>query len=530
MDGETAPEGYEIEKCGEEEVNEEEQVTTSESGDPHQIFRMPKRMTVPEKQKNSDEVIEKNRNFWKEMLKNQKITKVLAPMVDQSELAFRMFTRKYGAQLTFTPMIHAHLFVNDGTYRRNALAMCKADRPLVVQFCANKVDTFLSACRLVEDVCDGVDLNLGCPQMVAKRGRYGSWLQDEVDLICEMVRAVRDYCTLPVSCKIRVRENREQTVQYAKRLVDAGATMLTVHGRTRDMKGAETGLADWTRIRDVVEAVGDEVPVMANGNIQFPGDVERCMEATGAVAVMSAEGLLYNPLIFDDENAHIETWKIAAEYLEYARKFHAGTSAIRAHVFRICHHSLLEYEDLRMRVSLEHRIEDFENIMAELGKRAKIDAEAGKQRESEARELFERIRQGHEMDALEVSKQPHWITKPYFRLKEVAKESIVAEGEKTFREKQKEKLALAAQEMGVSLKQARKRERRQLSGQRILEAKKLKFPPCARCGQPAGQGCTNQKCKKCCRYQSKMEKIDCKSHRYLFASTPQPAVSVAVER
>ncbi|CAI2318287.1 unnamed protein product [Caenorhabditis sp. 36 PRJEB53466] len=522
MDGETAPEGHEIEKCGESEANEEEQTTSSECDDPLQIFRMPKRMNLGEKVKNSEEVIEKNRKFWRETLEKDRITKVLAPMVDQSELAFRMFGRKYGAQLTFTPMIHAHLFVNDGTYRRNSLAMVKADRPLIVQFCANKVDTFLSACRLVESVCDGVDLNLGCPQMVAKRGRYGSWLQDELDLICEMIRAVRDYCRLPVSCKIRVRESREQTVEYAKRLVQAGASMLTVHGRTRDMKGAETGLADWSRIRDVVEAVGGLVPVLANGNIQFPGDVERCMTGTGAVAVMSAEGLLYNPLIFHDANAHVETWKIAAEYLEYARKFHAGTSAIRAHVFRICHHSLLEYEDLRMRVSLEHRIEDFENIVEELGKRARADAENGIEREEAARRLFQRIREGEPMDALEVSKQPHWISKPYFRLKEVAKESIVGEGEKTFREKQKEKLAQTAKEMGVSMKQARKRERRQLSGARILEAKKLKFPPCTRCGQPAGQACANQKCKKCCRFQSKHEQSDCKPHRYLFSATSQP--------
>lgn len=525
MNGETAPEGYEVEKCGECEANDEDQTVTSE--DPLlQIFRMPKRMTLVEKVKNPDDIIERNRIFWRITLEQQRITKVLAPMVDQSELAFRMFTRKYGTQLTFTPMIHAHLFVNDGTYRRNSLALVKADRPLVVQFCANKVDTFLSACRLVEDVCDGVDLNLGCPQMVAKRGRYGSWLQDEVDLICEMVSAVRDYCKLPVSCKIRVREDREQTVNYAKRLVDAGATMLTVHGRTRDMKGAETGLADWSRIRDVVEAVGERVPVMANGNIQFPGDVERCMEETGAVAVMSAEGLLYNPLIFDDSNAHVETWKIAAEYLEYARRFHAGTSAIRAHVFRICHHSLLEYEDLRMRVSLEHRVEDFENIVEELGKRARKDAESGTEREIEARDLFEQIRKGEIMDAIEVSKQPHWISKPYFRLKEVAKESIVGEGEKTFREKQKEKLAQTAKEMGVSLKQARKRERRQLTGARILEAKRTKFPPCARCKQPAGQGCANNKCKKCCRFQCKHENLNCNSHRYQFASQSAETVTV----
>lgn len=63
-------------------------------------------------------------------------------------------------------------------------------------------------------------------------------------------------------------------------------------------------------------------------------------------------------------------------------------------------------------------------------------------------------------------------------------------------------------------RQARKRERRQLTGARILEAKKQKFPPCARCGQPAGQGCTNHKCKKCCRYQSKHEASDCKGGRF----------------
>ncbi|CAB3407233.1 unnamed protein product [Caenorhabditis bovis] len=506
---ETTPDGYVVEKCGECEAGDE--------ADDSEIIRMPKRMEIAESVKNSDETIASNRRFWRELLDSMGIRKVAAPMVDQSELAFRMFVRKHGAQLTYTPMIHAHLFVNDGTYRRNSLALCKKDRPIIVQFCANKVETFLAACRLVENVCDGVDLNLGCPQMVAKRGHYGSWLQDEIDLICAMIRAVRDYCRLPVSCKIRVRESRADTIDYAKRLVEAGASMLTVHGRTREMKGADTGLADWSRIKEIVDAV--DVPVIANGNIQFPGDVERCIQATGAVAVMSAEGLLYNPFIFDDENAHVETWKIAKEYLEFARRYKAGTSAIRAHVFRICHHSLLEYEDLRMRVSLEHRIEDFEDIVAELETRCRRDAqgEEAREREARSRELFAKIRNGFPMDALEVSKQVHWISKPYFRLSEVAKESIVADGEKTFREKQKEKLAQQAKELGISLKQARKRERRQLNGQRIMAAKKMRFPPCARCKQPAGQGCTNDKCKKCCRYQCRHEKSDCKSHRYHFS-------------
>lgn len=477
------------------------------------VFRLPKTIALGPAVKNSPEKILSKRVFWRNFFADKKNVKIVAPMVDQSELAFRMFMRKHGAHVTVTPMIHAHLFVNDATYRRNSLALCEADRPLIVQFCANKADTFLAACRLVEGICDGVDLNLGCPQMVAKKGRYGAYLQDEVELVCSMVTAVRDYCSLPVSCKIRVKDCPQQTVDYARKLVDAGAAMLTVHGRTREMKGANTGLADWSRIREVVEAV--DVPVVANGNIQMPGDVERCIAETKAAAVMSAEGLLYNPLLFEDKNE--ESWAVAKEYLEYARKYQAGTSAIRAHIFRICHHSLLEFSDLRMRVSTEHRLEDYESIVEEIRvrTRALADNEDSLHRISSAKQLFERIRCGEEeMDPIAVSKTPHWICKPYFRLSEVARETIVGEGEKTYKEKRKEHLQKIADEMGLSLKQARKRERRKLNGQRTTISKRMRFPPCTRCTQPAGQGCAYVFCKKCCRWTCKQKGWDCKAHRY----------------
>jgi tRNA-dihydrouridine synthase 1 len=87
----------------------------------------------------------------------------VAPMVDQSELPYRMLTRKYKADICYTPMFHARLFGTDARYRKDMFKPCKEDRPLVVQFCANDPDVLLKAAKFVENDCDAVDINLGCP-------------------------------------------------------------------------------------------------------------------------------------------------------------------------------------------------------------------------------------------------------------------------------------------------------------------------------------------------------------------------------
>lgn len=180
-------------------------------------------------------------NWWKNVLGSPKY--VVAPMVDASEAAWRILSRRYNAQLCFTPMIHSKNFVQDHKYRKDNMPQVLAeDRGLIAQFCGNDPSILVEAAQLVKDVCDGVDINLGCPQTIAKRGNYGAFLQNEWPLLDTIVRRLTTEVGIPISCKIRVFEDIDKTVKYAKMLEAAGAWMLTVHGRRIDQKGMLTGM------------------------------------------------------------------------------------------------------------------------------------------------------------------------------------------------------------------------------------------------------------------------------------------------
>lgn len=90
---------------------------------------------------------------------------VVAPMVDQSDLPFRLLSRRYGANLCFTPMIHSRLVVTSKAYRKKFTGNWPAeDRPLIAQLCGSEPDLVLEAARLLEPYVDGIDINCGCPQ------------------------------------------------------------------------------------------------------------------------------------------------------------------------------------------------------------------------------------------------------------------------------------------------------------------------------------------------------------------------------
>ncbi|KAK6442216.1 tRNA dihydrouridine synthase [Oleoguttula sp. CCFEE 5521] len=257
---------------------------------------------------------------------------VLAPMVDQSEFAWRLLTRSFlpaelrTSILAYSPMLHAKIFSQNPKYREDHFRPRKAaaapekaraegaeadfspndwhldgnpslDRPLFMQFCANDPALFLEAAKHVQPYCDAVDLNLGCPQGIAKKGRYGAFLQEDWDLISKLINALHRELDIPVTAKFRIQETREKTLEYAKMILSAGASIITVHGRRREQKGHNTGLADWEMIKFLRDELPKETVIFANGNILQHGDIQKCLDATGADGVMSAEGNLYDPAI-----------------------------------------------------------------------------------------------------------------------------------------------------------------------------------------------------------------------------------------
>uniref|UniRef100_A0A7S4BXB4 tRNA-dihydrouridine(16/17) synthase [NAD(P)(+)] n=1 Tax=Chrysotila carterae TaxID=13221 RepID=A0A7S4BXB4_CHRCT len=272
------------------------------------------------------------------------LSRVVAPMVGASDLAFRKLCRRHGATLAYTEMLCARRFVEDAAYRFSLFESQRCmlnDRPLIVQFCGNDASNLAAAAALAvgQHGVDGVDLNLGCPQKRAKEALYGSYLLDTEHWprVFSCVRAMAAAAApVPVTCKIRLLPTLQETILFAKGLQAAGCALLAVHGRQRgSVSRRRSGPADLRAVGALKRALA--IPVLSNGNVRRAACVRHALVRTQADGVMVAEALLRYPALFAPdapERPTIEQRRdVALEYLQLAETYPPPTiEYARAHL------------------------------------------------------------------------------------------------------------------------------------------------------------------------------------------------------
>lgn len=276
-----------------------------------------------------------------------------------------------------------------------------------------------------------------------------------------MIKQATEKFDIPITCKIRVFDDEQRTVEYAKMIERSGCYLLTVHGRTRKMKGQFTGLADWNIIKRVKEQLS--IPVFANGNIQTLQDALDCLEFTKVDGVMSAEGLYSNPALFS--SLHLPCWLLIDEYLAIVRSRPKAVAFAKNHIFRMANMSLqlAENSDLREKLGRAFSVEQFQAISTELRKRYELD----------------------EVQTVPMTNQPlpHYLTQPYYHFAKPpgGKENGAGESEEVCTSEKK-----------------RKKKRQKIAQHRPKKPKGM--VNCLDCKiHPKGQSCENDLCRNCCK-------------------------------
>lgn len=234
---------------------------------------------------------------------------VLAPMAGVTDLPFRTLCKEQGAGLICMEMVSAKAI---SFHNKNTEALMEIDpseHPVSLQLFGSEPELMAEVAKSIEErPFDILDINMGCPVPKVVNNGEGSALLKKPDLIVEIVKKVSSAIKKPLTVKVRIGFENEPVdiVEIAKRVEDAGAAAIAVHGRTRQQY--YSGVADWDAIRRVKEAVS--IPVIGNGDVDSPQKAEALIKETGCDAVMIGRAVRGNPWIFREMNHYFTTGEI----------------------------------------------------------------------------------------------------------------------------------------------------------------------------------------------------------------------------
>ena len=226
---------------------------------------------------------------------------VMAPMAGISNSAYRTIIKEMGAGLIVAEMVSDKAITYGNKKTIDMLYMTDFERPIAQQIFGSDINSFVSAAKFIENKMkpDIIDINMGCPvPKVAVSAQAGSALLKDPDKVYEIVKAVVNNVSVPVTVKIRSGWDSKtiNAVEIAKVVEKAGASLITVHGRTRAQ--GYSGKVDLDIIKKVKENVS--IPVIGNGDIKSCYDAKYMIDYTKCDAVMIGRGILGNPWLIKE--------------------------------------------------------------------------------------------------------------------------------------------------------------------------------------------------------------------------------------
>lgn len=267
---------------------------------------------------------------------------MLAPMAGVTDSTFRLLCKSLGAEFTVSEMVCAKALcyeqkskkVNEKSATVALARVTHEEMPMAVQIFGSDPEFMAEAAKMIES-CSyrgclsksapaAIDINMGCPVRKITANGEGSALMKNQRLAADIVRAVKDAVSIPVTVKIRAGWDEKSVCapEFAKALEDAGADMICVHARTRErlyLPGIDLSVIEKTK-----KAVS--IPVVGNGDIRSASDALEMINKTGCDGIMVGRGAEGNPWIFSEISAALRKEKF--EYPDFESRMRTALSQL----------------------------------------------------------------------------------------------------------------------------------------------------------------------------------------------------------